>query len=145
MYEGGRPGVSARRSNRVMAYVAASGVLGWWCVRLETVNPVSRTALTLPLVTVKVEGRRYLVSMLGQGARWVRNVRAAGGSAVIVTGRRHAVHLVEVPAERRASIIKAYLGRAPGARPHIPVDQDAPLADFEEIAADFPVFEVQSR
>jgi hypothetical protein len=61
MYEGGRPGAAARRSNRAMAYVAASGVLGWWCVRLET---------------VKVDGRRYIVSMLGQGARWVRNVRA---------------------------------------------------------------------
>jgi hypothetical protein len=145
MYEGGHPGASARRSNRVMAYVAASGVLGWWCVRLETVNPISRTALTLPLVTVKVDGRRYLVSMLGQGARWVRNVRAAEGSAVIVTGRRHEVRLVEVAADRRAPILKAYLGRAPGARPHIPVDMDAPLADFEAIAADFPVFEVQSR
>ena len=145
MYKGGRPGPSARRSNRRMACLAATGLLGWLCVRLDTVNPVSRTPLTLPLVTAKVDGRRYLVSMLGQGARWVRNVRAANGEAVIVAGRRHPAQLVEVAADRRAPILQAYLQRAPGARPHIPVDKDAPLAAFETIVADFPVFEVLPR
>jgi len=128
-----------------MASVAGSGLLGWWCVRLETVNPLSRTSLTLPLVTAKVDGHRYLVSMLGQGAKWVRNVRAAGGMAVIVVGWRHPVLLVAVPIELRAPILKAYLQRAPGARPHIPVNKDALEADFEAIAADFPVFEVLPR
>lgn len=145
MCEGGRPGAAARRSNRLDAFVAASGLLAWWCMRLETVNPVSGTPLTLPLVTVRVDGHRYVVSMLGQGARWVRNVRAAEGSAVIVVGRRHPVRLVEVPADRRAPILKAYLRRAPGARPHVPVGKDAPLPAFEAIAADFPVFEVLPR
>jgi len=31
---------------------------------------------------------------------------------------------------------------APGARPHIPVDMDAPIHEFEAIAAKFPVFRV---
>jgi hypothetical protein len=52
---------------------------------------------------------------------------------------------VEVPADRRALILKAHLRRAPGARPHVPVDKDAPLPAFEAIAADFPVFEVLPR
>jgi hypothetical protein len=30
--------------------------------------------------------------------------------------------------------------RAPGARPHLPVDKDAPLAGLEQIAPRFPVF-----
>jgi len=128
-----------------MASVAVSGLLGWWCVRLETVNPVSRTPLTLPLVTAKVDGHRYLVSMLGKGAEWVRNVRGAKGAAVIAVGRRHPVRLVEVPVTLRAPVLKAYLQRAPRARPHIPVDKDVPEADFEAIAADFPVFEVLPR
>jgi hypothetical protein len=34
------------------------------------------------------------------------------------------------------------LRRAPGARPHIPVDKDAPLEEFEAIAARIPVFRV---
>jgi hypothetical protein len=38
--------------------------------------------------------------------------------------------------------LKAYLQRAPGARPHVPVSKDAPLADFEQIAPAYPVFRV---
>jgi hypothetical protein len=39
-------------------------------------------------------------------------------------------------------IIKRYLQKAPGARPHIPVDRHAALADFQAIAARYPVFRV---
>ena len=67
MYRGGRPDATARRANRVTAALCAVGLMGWLCVRLDTVNPKSRTPLTLPLVTAKLDGRRYLVSMLGQG------------------------------------------------------------------------------
>ena len=52
------------------------------------------------------------------------------------------VQLEELPADQRAPILKAYLQRAEGARPHISIDQDAPLAAFETIAAAFPVFHV---
>ena len=57
-------------------------------------------------------------------------------------GRRRQVGLDEVPPARRSPILKAYLQRAPGARPHIPVDEDAPIAEFEKIAAAFPVFRI---
>jgi hypothetical protein len=56
-----------------------------------------------------VDGERYLVSMLGENVNWVQNVRAAGGRALLKSGGREEVHLEEVPAEQRASILKAYL------------------------------------
>ena len=142
MYVGGRPGATARRANRTMARLAASGLTGWWLIRLDTVNPKSGTMISLPLVTATVDGRRYVVSMLGNGARWVRNVLAADGRVVIRAGRRRDVVLTVVDVNLRAPIIKNYLRRAPGGRPHIPVDKDAPLADFEVVAAEFPVFEI---
>jgi len=80
--------------------------------------------------------------MLGEDVQWVRNVRAAGGRAVLRNGDLESVRLEEVPVEKRAPILKAYLQRAPGARPHVPVKKDAPLAEFENIAAAFPVFRV---
>jgi hypothetical protein len=40
----------------------------------------------------------------------------------------------------RASILRRYLACAPGARPHIPVDRLAPLKDFEQVAAQIPIF-----
>jgi hypothetical protein len=72
----------------------------------------------------------------------VQNVRAAGGHAALRRGSREAVQLEEVSADQRAPILKAYLQRAEGARPHPPIDKDAPLAEFEMIAAAFPVFHV---
>jgi hypothetical protein len=80
--------------------------------------------------------------MLGQGANWVANVRAAGGDAVLRHGRREQVRLVEVDAALRAPILRRFLAIAPGACPHMPVDRHAPITEFERIAADYPVFRV---
>lgn len=96
------------------------------------------------MVLAIVEGERYLVSMLGENAQWVQNVRAAGGKAVLRSGGREQIQLEEVPADQRAPILKAYLQRAPGARPHLPINKDAPLAEFQRVAAAFPVFWIVS-
>jgi hypothetical protein len=97
------------------------------------------------VVVALVDGERYLVSMLGENVNWVQNVRAAGGRAVLHSGGREEVHLEEVPAEQRAPILRAYLQHAPGARPHVPVNKDAPLAEFEKVTPAFPVFRVVSN
>jgi hypothetical protein len=83
--------------------------------------------------------------MLGDNTQWVRNVRAAGGKAVLRSGGYENVLLEEIPADGRAPLLKAYLYAAPGARPHVPIDRDAQLTEFEKIAADYPVFRVISR
>ncbi|MFD2352355.1 hypothetical protein ACFSTC_28395 [Nonomuraea ferruginea] len=80
--------------------------------------------------------------MLGQDTNWVRNVRAAGGRAVLRYGRTEAVRLEEVEPGSRAPILRRYLAVSPGGRTHIPVDQEAPLEEFERIAARYPVFRV---
>jgi hypothetical protein len=89
------------------------------------------------------DGGRYLVAMLGPNTNWVRNIRAANGRAVLRHGRTEQVRLVEVEPADRAPILRRYLDVAPGARPHLPVRRGAPLAAFERIAADFPVFRVE--
>jgi hypothetical protein len=89
-----------------------------------------------------VDGERYLVSMLGAEVEWVRNLRAAGGRAVLRHGRTEHVRLEEIAVEKRGPVLRAYLKRAPGARPHVAVDKDAPLGQFEAIAARIPVFRV---
>ena len=101
--------------------------------------------IRLPLVMAVVAGERYLVSMLGAGAGWVQNMRAAGGNVTLHHGRHEEVHLEEVAADGRAPVLKAYLQRAPGARAHLPIDKDAPLAAFEQLAPQFPVFRVVAR
>lgn len=142
MYRGDRPNALARWLNAFWAAVHSSGIAPNWLATLEVRGRKSGRTVALPVVLAVVDGQRYLVSMLGDDAQWVRNVRAAGGQAVIRAGRRTPVRLEEVPVDARAPIIKAYLKRAPGARPHIPVDKDAPLAEFEAVAASYPAFRI---
>jgi hypothetical protein len=87
-------------------------------------------------------GQWYLVSMLGEYCNWVLNVRAAGGQAVIRHGRAINCRLVEVPSAERPEILRRYLRKVPGARPHVPVSRHAPAADFAAIAPRYPVFRV---
>jgi deazaflavin-dependent oxidoreductase (nitroreductase family) len=144
LYRGQRPNWIARILNRASAVVASSGVASNYLVTLEVTGRKSGRIFSLPLVMVIVDGQRYLVSMLGDNVQWVRNVRAAGGKAVLRHGRREEIRLEEVPAGQRAAILKAYLQRAPGARPHVLVNKDAALSEFEKIAAAIPMFRVLS-
>ena len=141
-YRGGRPNWVARILNRGGATVHALGVAPNYLVTLEVKGRRSGLTISFPLVMAVVGDERYLVSMLGEEVNWVRNVKAAGGKVTLHHGRREAVRLEEVAPERRAPILKAYLKKAPGARPHLPVDKDAPLTEFEQVSSRFPVFRV---
>jgi F420H(2)-dependent quinone reductase len=143
LYKGGHPSRLARLLNHITAVQFGSGVLGarnW--VTLEVPGRRTGRIIAFPLVVTDYEGEYYLVAFLGERANWVRNVRAAGGRAVLRHGGRQAVRLDEVDPAVRAPILRRYLDLAPGARPHIPVDRHAPVAEFEAIAARFPVFRV---
>jgi F420H(2)-dependent quinone reductase len=144
LYRGKRPGWIAKMLNRMWANAASKNVMSNGLVALEVIGRKSGRVISFPLVMVTVDGQRYLASMLGDNTQWVRNVRASGGKAVLRSGGREDVRLEEMPVNLRAPILKAYLQAAPGARPHVPVDQDASLAEFETIAADFPVFRLAS-
>jgi deazaflavin-dependent oxidoreductase (nitroreductase family) len=140
LYRGPRPHWIARVLNRASAAIASLGITSNYMVTLEVTGRKSGRTISLPVVLAIVNRQRYLVSMLGEQANWVQNVRAAGGKAVLRSGGREEVQLEEVPAGQRAPILKAYLQRAPGARPHVPVKKDAALEEFQKVAAAFPVF-----
>jgi len=144
-YRGGRPNRLARALDRCTAARCARGVGPDYLVALEVPGRRSGRKISLPLVTAAVGGERYLVSMLGKEANWVRNVRAAGGEVALRHGRFEEVCLEEVGPDLRAPVLKAYLKRAPNARVHLPVDEGAPLAEFERVSPGFPVFRVVPR
>jgi hypothetical protein len=140
MYREQRPNRLARFLNRVWAWIGSAGVAAERVVTLEVVGRRSGRVISLPLVPAYFGGQRYLVSMLGENVDWVRNARAAGGRVALRHGCREDVVLDEVPVEHRGPILKEYLRRAPGARPHLPVKKDAPLAEFDAVAPSIPVF-----
>lgn len=140
LYQGGRPNLLAKILNRGWAILHAMGIYPDRFVTLEVVGRKSGKVVSFPLAMTTMNEERYLVSMLGEEANWVQNVRAAGGQARLVHGKSEQVHLTEVDIPERAPILKAFLRIAPGARPHLPVHKDAPLSAFETIASKFPVF-----
>ena len=142
LYHDNRPNWLARILNKFWQWVHSSGIMPNYLATLEVIGRKSGKIISLPVAIAIVDGQRYLVSMLGNEAQWVLNVRASQGNAYIRSGRRTEVHLEEVPVEQRAPILKNYLQRAPGARPHIPVNKDAPLSEFEAIASAFPAFKI---
>jgi deazaflavin-dependent oxidoreductase (nitroreductase family) len=143
LYRGGRPQRSAKALNRLWATAFAAGRLSPDnAMTLEVCGRRTGRTVAFPVVVAEYRGERYLVSMLGENANWVRNVRAAGGRAVLRRRGAQHIQLREVAPADRAPILRAYLNAAPGARPHIPVDRHAPLEDFERIAARYPAFRI---
>ncbi|GAA4894985.1 nitroreductase/quinone reductase family protein [Streptomonospora salina] len=122
--------------------VDARGIAPDHLVVLEVAGRSTGRTVATPLVMAVAGGERHLVSMLGDGSNRVRNVRAAGGSAVLRHGRREEVLLAEVAAEHRAQVPMTYLQRAPNAGVHLPVSAGSPLAEFARVAHRFPVFRV---
>ena len=142
MYGDKRPNRVAALLNRGTAAVVAAGIGPKRIVRLEVRGRRTGRRLSFPVVIADYKGQRYLVAMLGKQANWVRNVHAAGGRAVLRHGRRDEVALEEVDPSMRAPILRRYLEVAPGARAHFPIDQGAPLEQFEQIAEQYPVFRI---
>jgi hypothetical protein len=142
MYRGGHPNRVASALNGIWRLVGVAGLPPHRLNTLEVRGRRTQKVRSFPVVVADYEGERYLVAMLGESANWVANVWASGGHAVLRHGEHEAVRLEEVAPARRAPILKRYLELAPGARAHVPVDWQAPLADFEAIARRYPVFRV---
>ena len=106
LYKGGRPNRFARMQNSSTAVAFAAGILPRRAAALEIRGRRTGRVISFPVVITDLDGERYLVSMLGGEVNWVRNLRAAGGSAVLRHGRREYVRLEEVDTARRAPILR---------------------------------------
>ena len=122
MYVGGRGNATARRYARFWNTAMHLGLLPRRWVTLEVRGRRTGRVTRFPLGMADVGGRYYLVSMFGE-CNWVQNVRASGGRATLRRRRGRPVRLLEIPAEQRALVIRRYVEKVPGGRPHIPVDK----------------------
>jgi hypothetical protein len=139
-YPDGRPNAFTRRLNSGQARLTTLGVFLALLVALETRGRRSVKPCLVQLVVAQIGTERYLVSMLGENADWVRNARASAGAAVLRHGTTEKVRMEDVPVSQRARILEASLQVAPGARPHFDLSRYPPLAEFEKVAARYPVF-----
>jgi hypothetical protein len=143
-YRDWRPTRLGKIWNGAFAWVSGLGLTPQILLTLQVRDRRNGRLRTTVLVVVSHQDQRYLVSMLGDGSEWVRNVRAAGGEAFIKRGRSSQVELTEIPPGERAPILKAWCQVATSGRQHLPVLHDAPVSAFEAIARDYPVFRIDS-
>ncbi|HKU36581.1 MAG TPA: nitroreductase family deazaflavin-dependent oxidoreductase [Polyangiales bacterium] len=143
-YRDWRPTPLGHRINQIQGWWSALGLPPSFMAVLEVRGRKSGEPRATPVVIATVDGSRYLVSMLGPGSDWVRNVEAANGDAVIRHGRRRRVRLTAVPVEQRAPVLREYVRIAPSGRQHFPVSVDAALSEFAAIANDYPVYRIDS-
>src|SRR3970282_1918659 len=109
-YRGGRPTRAGRLVHRCWPWLVSRGLTPSKWPGTPVIGPATlevrgrRTGRPRSnMVTwVEYEGDRYFVSMLGEGSEWVRNLRAAGGEAVVRQGARRAGRLEAVPGVERA-------------------------------------------
>jgi deazaflavin-dependent oxidoreductase (nitroreductase family) len=142
MYPDGRADASARRLSRFWATVFALGLAPRRWVTLEVAGRRTGRPIRFPLGMADLDGGWYLVPMLGGSCNWVKNVQAAGGAVIIRHGRVAHSRLVEVPVAERPAILRRYLQKVPGSRPHIQCGARASAAELEAIAGRYPVFRV---
>jgi len=141
-YRDWRPTRLGRWINRLARWWSALGLSSREMAVLEVRGRVSGQRRATPVVIATVEGKRYLVSMLGPGSAWVKNVEVAHGDAVLRQGGRRPVQLVGVPPVERAPILREYVRVATSGHHHFPVVVGAPLSEFQTIAERYPVYRI---
>ena len=141
-YRDWRPTRVGKIWNGAFAWISGLGLTPRVLLTLQVKSRSTGRLDSTVLVVASYQGQRYLVSMLGNGSDWVRNVRAAGGTALIKRGWSRPVMLTEILPEKRAPILKAWCQVATSGRKHLPVSHDAPLSAFAAIAANYPVYRI---
>jgi deazaflavin-dependent oxidoreductase (nitroreductase family) len=118
---------------------------------LEVSGRKSGKPTRVSLTAVRQGDCRYLVS-LAEGSQWVRNVRAAQGRAVILSGGRAPVQLREIPDAEKAPILLGYVRQRAfthsgqeSARLFFGLDHDPGLEDMEAIASRYVVFRIENE
>ena len=89
-YRGWRPTRLGRWVNRAQGWYSGLGLPPSFQAVLEVRGRASGPMRSNPVVIATVEGKRYLVSMLGQESDWVKNGRSPSG--ILCTGSmRHEI------------------------------------------------------
>ena len=139
-----KPSGLVKAMNSLVGRLASWGLIPGGTALLQVKGRRSGQTRSTAVTWVEHDGQRYLVAPRGN-TEWVRNVKAAGGEAVLKHGKSDAVRLEELPVEQRAPIIQAYLKKtARVTKREFGIEPDAPIEEFQRIAPDHPVFRITS-
>jgi deazaflavin-dependent oxidoreductase (nitroreductase family) len=117
-------------------------------ITLEVTGRKTGKPRKVTVATQQSGSSRHLVSVHGE-SDWVRNVRAADGLAVILSGGRQTVRLVEIPVEKRAPVLLAYVSKGVFGRSaadiakQFGVESEPTIEQMASLADRHPVFRIE--
>ena len=133
--------------NRIVAGTTRMGVSVLGSRVLEVRGRTSGEQRRVPVNLLTVGNQRYLVAPRGE-TQWVRNLRASGGEATLLLGRRREeVAATELADEEKPPLLRAYLKRwkAEIGVFFKGVGPDSSDEELLRIAPGYPVFRLRDR
>jgi deazaflavin-dependent oxidoreductase (nitroreductase family) len=133
--------------NRFVAGLTRLGVSVWGSRVLEVRGRTTGAPRRVPVNLLVFEGERYLVAPRGE-TQWVRNIRASGGEATLLLGRRREpIAATELDDDEKPRLLRAYLKRwkAEIGAFFEGVGPDSPDEELRRIAPGYPVFRLRDR
>ena len=138
-----KPGAVERIFGQALVLLIRIGLVRGHFYVLEVRGRKSGRTLSLPVDPLDLEGRRYLVCARGN-ANWVRNARSAGKVVLARAMRRQLYAVRELSPDLRPRVLKTYLDRFAGeVQRFFPVPKGSPVEAFNDLAPQYPVFELQ--
>jgi deazaflavin-dependent oxidoreductase (nitroreductase family) len=147
-----------RINNAMISSLLHLGINVWSFSLLTVRGRKSGRLIETPLAIFVQEGNRYLIAPYG-AMNWVRNLRAAGGEAILTHGRRtEKIHAIELSPVEAAPIFREAVRSGPpgipaaifrGYRslfvlPYLNVNTNSSLEEYEREVLTHPVFLLQS-
>jgi deazaflavin-dependent oxidoreductase (nitroreductase family) len=131
--------------SKLLGRLVAHGVGPGHMRVLEVRGRRSGRPMATPVDPIEMDGVTYLVAPRGQ-TQWVQNARAAGRVALRRGAAAWTYAVTELAVAERAPVLKAYLNAYPvEVKRYFPVDGEADLESFAEIAERYPVFRLEAE
>ena len=128
--------------NQAFGFLVGLGLSPSYNYLLEVKGRKSGKIYSTPVNLHEVNGKQFLVAPRGR-TQWVRNAEVSGEVTLKKIGRRRVYKLRPLADSEKPEILKSYLTRYGSmVQRFFPVQPDAPLAAFGEIAAGYPAFEL---
>jgi deazaflavin-dependent oxidoreductase (nitroreductase family) len=135
------PSSGEKTFNRLFGFLAGLALAPSYIHRLEVKGRKSGKLYSTAVNLVELNGKQFLVAPRGR-TQWVRNAEASG-EITLKRGSRQRYKLRTLPDVEKPVVLKKYLSSYKGAvQRFFPVQPDAPLEAFGQIAAGYPIFEL---
>jgi hypothetical protein len=128
--------------NRIYGFLVGIGVGFSYNYLLQVKGRKSGKLYSTPVDLLEMEGKRFLVAPRGR-TQWVRNAEVAG-EILLKKGRQSSrFKMRPLVGPEKLWVLKAYLDRfRREVQGYFPVPADSPAEAFEQVAENYPAFEL---